>query len=288
MVAITINTQGHGVGGVINVPHNQPIGPALRTFAQQHWRMGALFSGGAAAPAGPHFSPSHDSTLRVEFDGERVARDFYTTMTPDELDIQDGDELDVRLGEGGPTCYPTPEEVFNTRAGALAYYQVEVRRLRGLAHPAAMQQQQVSALEAQVAQLQQQNMQLQQQNGLQQLQQTRLQSQIEQLGRDKTYLAQKTAQLQQEKDAAASESSRLRQRVATFERLRKSDLEELRDLRREKKAEEQKKAREVQLGKLRSLPSRGSAPGLWPVAPMPIATPVAPSLPMRRSPRVAA
>ena len=254
MVAITIYGQG-GVEGIIDVQHDHPIGPALRAFAQQHLQLGALFINEQAAPGPALFSPAHNACLRVLLYGERVGGDCYTTSTPDDLELQDGDGLDILLGQGGPTAYPNSAEVFNTQAGALAYYQVEVRRLRGLAHPAAMQQQQLNGLQAQVAQLQQEKAQLAQEKA--------------QLQQEKATVASEASLLRQERTTASSETSRLHQRVATLERLRQSGLEELRGLRREKKAEEQKKAREVQLAKLRSLPSRSSACGLGPVAPTP-------------------
>jgi len=68
---------------------------------------------------------------RVLIDGDRVRGEFFTTRTPDELELEeDGDTIDILLGQGGPGSFPHHEEVFNTVEGVLAYYRVEVRRLR--------------------------------------------------------------------------------------------------------------------------------------------------------------
>lgn len=139
------------------------------------------------------------------------------------------------LGQGGPGDFPNPLEVFNTPAGALSYYQVEMRQHR----------RQSCAHFHEHHNAQRDNMQLQQQ-----LQQVQQQLQLALLTQQAS--AREIAQLQQQLSTAQEEKVSLQQR-------RNVDLEKIRTLQREKRKEAQEAAREVQVAKLRShVPDTGS------------------------------
>ena len=263
----------------VNVPAHQPLQVGLDAYAQQHMLPGALFENETRPPHQPaaNFSggvtAQQNKTLRLLLDGERI----QPYQTPAQRNLEDGDVIDVFLGQGGgPACYPDGREVFNTVEGALAYYQQEVRTLRAASHSNLIDPATGVFSTHVIDEMRQQNTQLLQQNA-------QLRQQNAQLTQDE---AQQHAQHAQEKAAATVESGKLRERVSTLERLRKSDLEALRALRREKRAEEQKLVREEQLAKLRSHIRRVPVTGTQALNVAVAVTP-GPAL-SRRSPRVSA
>jgi septal ring factor EnvC (AmiA/AmiB activator) len=155
------------------------------------------------------------------------------------------------LGKGGPADYPHPEEVFNTQAGALNYYQVEVRRLRHDLHlaqdPNHAQQQ------------------LQQLIAVQRLQIQQLQQDAQNAQQDAQLIAQQHAQLaqkNQQNQQLAQQNAQLTQRATNAEGHRNSDLEKIKKLTRALTKEKQQAAREAQRAKLRSsgAPALAAAP----------------------------
>ena len=75
--------------------------------------------------------------LALFYDGHRVQPHANPTQTALYWGMQDGDEIDVLICQGGAE-FPDPQEVFNTVQGALEYYRGQMCEKRKLAHEARM------------------------------------------------------------------------------------------------------------------------------------------------------
>ena len=265
----------------VDIGLHQPLRVGLEAYAAARMLPGALFHmiDGDASGRTENFVNGVTSgqmvVLRVLLDGSRINID---TATPASMELQDDPDhvIDVMLGQGGAQDYPQYEEVFNTPAGALSYYQLEVRRLRSsnanssnanhIQQLQANNAQQAQQLQAQQAQLAQQAQQLQ-------AQQAQLAQQAQQLQAQQAQLAlqiQQQQTLDVDKQQLQQRVSELQGKVTNFERLRAAELKKNLDLRREMRALEQAGAREAQVAKLRSRAS--PAAGASPVAASPRAS----------------
>ena len=247
---VHINFQGmEGGPFVAHVGPNQPIRVGLDAFAAARMIPGALFQDPASRSDNfANGMTQHQfGVVRLLLDGQRIDPD---TATPATLRIEDGPEhmIDVMFGQGGPADFPEPIEVYNTPAGALSYYQLEVRNLRILANGSVNHQ-----LPCDRARLEQQ-LQQERQAHQQQLQQERQAQQAERV--------QLKANHQKDKQKLQKQLKDEQERSIFLKRLKDDGLEKIKDLRREKKAQEQEAAREVQLARLRSRasPAAGASP----------------------------
>ena len=200
-------------GHAVDIPGHALIGPVLQQFAQQHMLPGAMYQDVQPAPAPQQFGQEHFRVCRVLMDGVRLPHDFHSMATPAQLGLQDGDELDIMLGQGGPASFPDAPEVFNTVQGALAYYQVEVRRLRrenwqlGYGQQAQNNEPQAQndVLQAQNDELQAQNGQLQEGNDQLQAENSQLKGQAAELSDEDAIIAE----LQGKNDRLQDKNGRL-------------------------------------------------------------------------------
>ena len=204
-----------------------------------------MFNGG--------ITPEQSNLLRVLCEGKKCSVRVHGHQTPADLNLQNGDRVDVGLVCVGPPIYPTAEEVFNTQEGALSYYQLEVRRLRNelyylqTGRPLPTdghhhhQQQQHAAQVANLYQLY---------GG------SPLQMAFAAVVQQNTQLAKENKQL------LCSSNAQLLHRATKAEGLRNSDLEKIKKLTRALAREKQQAAREAQRAKLRSsgVPALAAAP----------------------------
>ena len=114
---------------VVEKCRTEPLFEGIAPDDSEYDCSGSLPDIAAVAPTAQELeSAGPDLTMfRLRFHGQRI----HGAQTPAEVDVEDGDEIDVFLGQSnGYAHYPRNEEVFNTRKGALSYYAREVRQLR--------------------------------------------------------------------------------------------------------------------------------------------------------------
>ena len=134
-ISLTIGPIGRGLPDpddcnlTVKWDKHRPIFALLEQYVEEKCVGGALFAWDPNA--GRQQCPPPDvRVLRMLYDGDRIdSSKPHFDRTPAQLDMEDGDYIDVMIGQGGgPGCYPRHAEVFNTREGALKYYQQESRR----------------------------------------------------------------------------------------------------------------------------------------------------------------
>ena len=268
-----VRLEGGRAAFTADISPNAPIYDAIVQWAATgQLQPTALFEGhGGPAPANLTYQQAN-SVLRILIDGCRIK----LTDTPAALQMQDDDVVDVMIGQGGPPSYPRSEEVFNTTAGATAYYQVEVRRLREAAWSGDQAwnagttqglQAQVNRLNQQLAQAQQAQQQAEQQaeqqaqqqahqqahqqaqQAQQQFQQQMQQEEDAQQAARVIQLQQQLSHAQQQTQHAQQTATELRTRVHT---LQKASRKAQREQRREEQQRAASQARTSQLAKLRT------------------------------------
>lgn len=289
---------GIAIANPFIVAADQPLQVALDAYASVAMVPGAMFIDPDGART-EHFTNGVNgaqmSVLRMLLDGDRIHPHMTARQVSEYCGYEQDEvmEIDLMLGQGGPASFPEDVEVFNTPAGALSYYQREIRQLRAQ----AFNQQHAAQQEHQVAQQQQQV--AQQQNHILQQGLAHAEEQIQTLMRERTSTDQrhtqainairqqhaaelvraresherplaevseqlaaerrKSAKLGQQLSDEQAGKTRMESRITTLERQRTTALHQIKELRKEKLQKEREAAREVQLAKLRRRDSRPSA-----------------------------